>query len=267
MNEFIKSNRELWNELTDINFESEMYDVDAFLKGDNSLYSIEIEEVGDVQGKSMLHLQCHFGMDTLSWEKMGAIVTGVDFSEKAIEKAEHLRSRLGLKARFICSEISNLRNRLKEAFDIVFTCVGALCWLPDLKSWAKTIAAFLKPGGFFYIWEFHPFITVFKNERDTAGLEATYSYFPNAQPHKFEADLAYADWTKQTHHPSYEWTHSLSEIFTALLEAGLRITQFNEFPFCSYDCFPFMEEDDKGWWRMKNQPEIPLMFSLKAVKD
>lgn len=141
------------------------YNVDEFKKGKITLKDIELAELGDVKNKSLLHLQCHFGLDTLSWARLGAEVTGVDFSEEAIEYAKRLSQELDIPARFICSNIYDTIELITDKFDIVFTSYGVLCWLPDLVEWAEIISHFLRCGGIFYIVEFHPVNNIFDNEK------------------------------------------------------------------------------------------------------
>jgi SAM-dependent methyltransferase len=226
---------------------------------------VELAEVGELQGKSMLHLQCHFGMDTLSWARLGARVTGIDFSEKAIVLSRKLSREVGVKANFICSNIYDLPDKLTGKFDIVFTSYGILAWLPNLKRWAEIITHFLKPGGFFYIVEGHPFLTVFDNTEQATDFKVTQSYFHNTEPIKWESDGDYASIATVVH-PSYEWTHSLGDIINALIGAGLKIEYLHEFPLSSYRCFPFTEKGTDGWWRVKGD-KVPLIFSIKASKE
>jgi SAM-dependent methyltransferase len=267
MDEYIEENRHLWNEITPIHAKSEFYDVEGFKTGKRKmLYPIEIEEMGDVKGKSLLHLQCHFGMDTLSWARQGAKVTGVDFSEKSIELACSLSEELGIDAQFICCNIYDLPEKLEGKFDIVYTSAGVLCWLPDLKRWAEIISHFLKPGGFFYILEGHPFKMVFDDSKDSTELTVKYSYFHSPEPDKWEPEGDYADPDALFTHGSYEWTHSMGDIINALINAGLKIVFLNEFPVIFFKRFPFMERDDNGLWRIEGD-KIPLTFSLKATKE
>ena len=168
---------------------------------------------------------------------------------------------------FLCCDIYDLPNILEGEFDIVFTSYGVLCWLPDIREWAKIIAHFLKPGGTSYIVESHPFNAVFENERDTTDLKVSYSYFHSSQPTRWEPDGSYADKDAKVMTPTYEWTHSLGDIINALISAGLRIEFLHEFPYSGEDHYPFMEKGEDGWWRLKGSKEtIPLMFSLKATK-
>ncbi len=266
MYKYLKNNRDLWNELTTIHAQSEFYDVEGFKNGRSSmLYPIELEEMGDVNGKSLLHLQCHFGMDTLSWARLGAKVTGVDFSDKSIELARSLSKELRIEADFICSDIYKLPDVMDEKFDIVYTSAGVLCWLPDLKRWGKIISWFLKPGGFFYILEGHPSIMVFDDSPDATELKVKYSYFHGPEPNKWEPEGDYADPDAVVTHGSYEWTHGMGDIISSLICAGLRIEFLHEFPVIFFKRFPFMERDKEGWWRIEGE-KIPLIFTLKATK-
>lgn len=265
MDEHIKANREMWNKWAPLHAGSEFYDVEGFKNGRCTLKSIELEELGDVSGKSLLHLQCHFGLDTLSWARLRAKVTGVDFSDKAITLARSLSRELEIEADFICSNIYDLPKNLDGEFDIVFTSYGVLCWLPDLQRWAEVISHFLKPGGTFYIVEGHPLMTIFDNSEDATELKVTQPYFHTAEPMKWEGTGSYAGIQEDKLHTSYEWTHSLGNILNALIRAGLRIEFLHEFPVASYPGFPFTEQDKAGWWRVKGN-NIPLTFSLKATK-
>jgi SAM-dependent methyltransferase len=229
---------------------------------------LEREEVGDVAGKSLLHLQCHFGLDTLSWARLGAQVTGVDFSEEAITLGRALSDELGIEADFICSDLYDLPTVLTGQFDIVFTSYGVLCWLPDLTRWAEIIAHFLRPGGTFYIAEIHPFAAVFYDEEDAESLEVFYPYFHTPEPLRFEEEGSYAvPDTQVVHTVTYEWPHSLGDVINSLISAGLQIEFLHEFPYACYGMFPFLEQDEDGWWRSKDRDgSIPMTFSLKATK-
>lgn len=269
MEEYKKANLALWNEYADLHPGSEFYDLEGFRAGRNSLKKLEREELGDVTGKSLLHLQCHFGMDTLSWARLGAKVTGVDFSDRAIALAQGLSQELGLDARFICSDVLELPQTLHEQFDIVFTSYGALIWLPDLTRWGQVVAHFLKPGGTFYIAEFHPFAMVFDNDRGVTELKVRYPYFHSSEPLKFEVEGSYVDRDakfKQT--VDYEWVYTMGDVINALAGAGLRIEFLHEFSHCEYQMLPeLMEKDAEGYWRLKKQTEsVPFIFSIKATK-
>ncbi len=268
MDKYRKTNLALWNERTEIHAKSEYYDVEGFKAGRNSLHSIELEELGDVRGKSLLHLQCHFGMDTLSWTRLGATVTGADFSDKAIALAKSLSEELHIPARFVQTDIYELPNVLEDEFDIVFTSYGVLCWLPDMPRWGELVAHFLKPGGTFYIVEFHPTMYMFDDAEEITELRVAYSYFHKDEPDMWEVQGTYADReAPTTQNREYGWTHSLGDIVNALIDAGLRIEFLHEFPYCADKMLPMMEQDAEGWWRLpKYDDYLPLMFSLKATK-
>jgi len=268
MSEYTKANRKLWNAWTQIHETSEFYDNEAFKAGRSTLKSIELEELSDVCGKSLLHLQCHFGQDTLSWARLGARVTGVDLSDEAIKLAGLLAAELNLDARFICSDIYELPGVFDEQFDIVFTSYGVLAWLSDLDRWAEIIARFLKPGGIFYIVEIHPYSDTLDDWETEPGLGIRYPYFKPAEPMVFDAETSYAEPHAIHTDPirNYQWNHSMAEILNALMDAGLHIQFLHEFPMTVFQQLPFMKEID-GWYRLpENLPEIPFLFSVKATK-
>jgi SAM-dependent methyltransferase len=205
----------------------------------------------------LLHLQCHFGLDTLSWARLGAKVTGVDFSDKAIALARSLSKELAIPSNFVCSDIYDLPKALKGKFDIVFTSAGVLAWLPDLRRWAQTIVHFLKSGGIFYIHEFHPFAYVFDDQDDISDLRVAYPYFGSSEPIRCPVKGSYADRGAHVSQPvAYEWAHSLGEILDSLVAVGLRIDFLHEFPFCSIQMLPFMERGEDGRWRLKWQKTL-----------
>lgn len=268
MNEFFEANKELWDAKVDIHKDSEFYNVKGFIEGKDTLDPIEIEEVGDVTGKSLLHLQCHFGLDTMSWERRGAKAVGVDFSGEAIKLACALAERTGLRTKFIESNIYDLPEYLDEQFDIVFTSEGAIMWLNDLEKWAEIISQFLKPGGFFYIREFHPFGYMFDNECEEQVLKVRYPYFHGKEPMGYISENTYSDPAKKMEpKTAYEWNHSISRIINALTRVGLRIEFFNEFPFTTFQDLPFMIKNPEGRYVLPDSMvEIPWLFSLKASK-
>ena len=270
MDEYKKANLALWNEYARLHPQTEFYDLQGFKAGRTSLNAMEIEEMGDVVGKTLLHLQCHFGMDTLSWARLGAKATGVDFSQEATDQATALNQELGLDAEFICSDIYELPEVLQGTFDIVYTSHGVLTWLPDLTRWAQVIARFLKPAGRFYIAESHPFADMFEQNESGTGLEFRYPYFSTAEPLEFDVQGSYADREAKVEQVKvYEWNHSLGDILGALIQAGLRIQYLHEYPFSVYPKFPdLMEEGVDGLWRLKgNLSELPLLFTLMATKE
>ena len=188
MNDYVQANRKLWNEWTGLHLDSNYYDLNGFKAGKVTLGAVERREVGDVSGKSLLHLQCHLGLDALSWARLGAAVTGVDISDESIHVAQALSDEFNVPAQFICSDIYELPQVLDRQFDIVFTTCGVLTWLPDLQRWAKIITHYLKPGGMFYINEIHPIKRVLtprlQDDRGnpiTIGVSARISFGRTAQ--------------------------------------------------------------------------------------
>jgi ubiquinone/menaquinone biosynthesis C-methylase UbiE len=268
MKDYLEANRRHWDEVVPIHMRSGLYDVDSFRAGRSKLKPVERDELREVRGKTLLHLQCHFGLDTLSWAREGAIVTGVDFSEQAIEAARALAAEIGIDARFILSEAYSLPAKLDEKFDIVFTSYGAICWLPDIRRWSKVVARFLKPGGTFYMVEFHPVCGIFDDDPTATDLHIRYPYFNSGEPIRTEEDGTYADRSaKVANRLNYSWPHPTSEVITSLIEAGLQIEFFHEFPFTTEHWFPFMEElGERGWRLTKQDGSVPLMYSIKATK-
>lgn len=268
---YFDANKELWDEFAKLHYEteSEGYNVKSFLEGQTTLKSYELKEMGNVKGKSILHLQCHFGLDTLSWAREGAIVTGIDISSEGIRLAKLLAKKAMLEANFFESNLYDLPNVLSEKFDIVYTSIGVLVWLNDLKEWGRIIANFLKPGGFFYIAEIHPFSMVFDNETEgIKDLQVYSDYFHDPKPLEFVADGSYAtEGVKMEPKKEYEWAHSMSDIINSLIQAGLRIEFLNEYPYSVWKQFSFSKRETDGFFHLINQKaEIPLLFTLKAVK-
>ena len=264
MDKRLAANRNNWNERTPIHAASAFYDVEGFKKGRITLNDIERREVGDVLGKTLLHLQCHFGLDSMSWSRLGAKATGVDFSDTAIDLARTLNDAGGTDVQFIRSDVYALPDVLDEEFDIVFTSVGVLCWLPDLDRWASVVHRFLRPGGMFYILDKHPVMGIF--EKSHAGnIRATHNYFHHEQ--FFEGNRFTYTGGDPIASPEYEWQHSLDEIVTALTKSGLVIQHLHEFPVSAYQVFPGMTRHDDGWWRFPERNDhFPQLFSIKAVK-
>ena len=230
MDEYISLNRAHWDEVTPLHVASEFYDLTSFKAGRSTLKPVERAEVGDVRGKSLLHLQCHFGMDTLSWAREGAVVTGADFSRPAIEKARSLAQELGIEARFIESNIYDLPGALSGDFDIVFASYGVLCWLPDFPAWARVAASYVKPGGIFYLVDGHPLYMAMDDSDQNGALTLLFPYLSSGRPTDYpETDGSYAATeARLTHRRTANFPHGLGEIATSLVEAGLQIEFLRE---------------------------------------
>jgi len=269
--EFVARNRETWDHWADLNYDSDFYDVEGFVAGRSSLDPIELEGVGDVEGQRLLHLQCHFGMDTLSWARRGAIVTGVDFSERAIERARELAARTGLEADFVCSDVAHARQHLRGEFDVAFVSHGAISWLPDLQPWANTIASVLRPAGRLFVADAHPTLWIFDDTDEGTQLgpdqvRVKYPYF-GREPIRDEQTGNYADPESDYTSVSYSWQHTFEELVGSLTRAGLRVTAVREYDRIAWAWFPWMVRDDDGLWRMPpGGPDLPLMFSINAEK-
>ncbi len=267
MNEFVESNRALWDEWTEIHEKSSFYDVEGFLRGRDTLNPLEVGELGDVRGKKLLHLQCHFGLDTMSWARRGASVTGVDLSPKAIDLARRLARDTAIDARFICSELFLLREHIDDVFDIVFTSYGVLWWLPDLQPWGAVIAESLTPGGTFYMAEFHPLLQIL--DENAPELRIAEPYLGTGEPLEFPNLSSYADPEAPVEHPvEYGWAHGLGEVVSALADAGLHIEYLREHPFM-YESreLPVVEQNAEGLYVIRDGlPQIPLLYSLLAGK-
>jgi SAM-dependent methyltransferase len=265
--EFFATNRRNWEERVPIHLRDAtgFYNIDAFLAGRSTIGSIEAGELGDVRGRRLLHLQCHFGLDTLSLARCGAIATGLDFSPNAIAAARDLASRVGITARFVEGNVYDAAALTREPFDIVYTTWGTITWLPDLGRWAKTIATVLSPGGLLYFADDHPTAQMF--EEIDGRLVAIHPWRTPAEgPLSFEATTTYTgDPTPTANIESYQWIHPLSEIVSALLGAGLQIEMLHEHDRLPWKPFPVMVAADEGYYRLPaGAAQIPLALSVRA---
>lgn len=254
--DYFEMNRIGWDRRAKVHIESAFYDVKGFLAGKTSLQEIELSELKEVAGRSLLHLQCHFGLDTLSWTRMGASCTGVDISPVAIETAKDLAQKTGLDARFVCSDVYRFQRGVGDLYDIVFTSYGAVCWLPDLKRWAEVVSSNLAMGGIFYMVEFHPIY----------DLLAGYSYFTTDVPNVEEEDTYTENGTDAVAELA-TWAHPLSNVVNALVGHGIQIEQLNEFPFSPYNCFADMVEREPGRFYLNHRgQDVPIIYSLMGRK-
>jgi len=258
-------NREMWDERVPIHVASRFYDVDGFKAGRNALEPFEIDEVGPVDGLQLVHLQCHFGLDTLSFARLGARVTGLDFSAPAVAAATDLAAELGLDAEFVCADVYDAPAALaSRQFDVVFTGLGALNWLPDIERWSGVVDDLLRPGGTFYLAEFHPVTNLFGwHDLDLSG-----TYFGSPEGERDDDPGTYTDPGAVTvNNESWEWSHPLSEVVTALLDRGLVLELLHEFSHTLYARWPFMEGRDDGTYRLPaDRPQLPLLYSIRMRK-
>ena len=241
---------------------SDMYNMQAFKDGKSSLMKYETEALGNVSGKSLLHLQCHFGQDTLSWSRLGASCVGVDLSDAGITLARELNEELKLDAKFVCCNVLDTSKHVKETFDIVFTSYGVIGWLPDLKPWGKMIAEKLNRGGTFYMVEFHPIVWMFDYLEGKPIMK--YGYMQDEVIYE-EYEGTYANQESKMITKEYGWNHGLSEVINALTEAGLQIEYLNEYDEAPYNVLPDLEETESGMYVTKDKL-YPLIFEVKATK-
>lgn len=261
----LEANRENWNERVALHRQSTFYDVDGWIRGASGPPSAEIEAVGDVKDRSLVHLQCHFGLDTLRWARAGATVTGVDFSPAAIQEATALAERAGLsgRARFVCAEVVKAPGALGgDQFDVVYVSLGSLCWLPDIDAWARSVVDLLAPGGIFYLHDVHPLALAL----DDAGERFAYGYFEeSAGPLVSDEGGTYTGVESLTAARTYEWNHSMAEIVTSLLRRGLVLDHLREHDRTSFRQFPWLEEVPSGEFVIPaSRPRLPLTFTIVA---
>jgi 2-polyprenyl-3-methyl-5-hydroxy-6-metoxy-1,4-benzoquinol methylase len=257
---YLEVNRNSWNDRVETHLKSDFYKLDDFKKGWNSLKEIELPLLGDLRGKKVLHLQCHFGQDTLSMARMGAKCTGIDLSNEAIDAAKKLNAEMGLDAEFIACDVYSLGEHLKEKFDIIFTSYGTIGWLPDLDRWAAIIDRFLKADGSFVFAEFHPVVWMFDDNFE----KIKYSYF-NRDIIKEEESGTYADREADIKPTYISWNHNMAEVLTALMKINLSLESFLEFDYSPYNCFAGTVEFEPGKFRIKGMEEkLPMVYALKA---
>lgn len=261
-NKYFQVNKTTWNKKVKVHAKSEMYDLEAFKKGKSSLMQYELDALGDVNEKSLLHLQCHFGQDTLSWCRMGAKCVGVDISNEGIKLAQQLNEELNLDAEFVCCNVLDTSDYVRDKFDIVFTSYGTIGWLPDLKPWAKMIFERLKNGGVFYIAEFHPIVWMFDYSEGKPIMK--YGYMQDEVIYE-EYEGTYANQSSKMISKEYGWNHGLGEVITALSEAGLNIEYLKEHDESPYNVLPDLIETRSGNYVTKDKL-YPLIFEIKATK-
>lgn len=263
-----EDNRAMWDERVPVHVAGEYYDLDGFRAHPDALRPFEVDEVGDVTGKTLLHLQCHIGTDTLSWVHRGASrVVGLDFSAPAVEAARALAAGLGHgpeRAEFVTSDVFDAAEAVPEpSYDIVYTGLGALCWLPDIRRWAETAASLVAPGGFLYLAEFHPVTEMLDDE---TGTRIVRDYFSRGAQ-VYDEPGTYADPDAGTvNNRSVEWQHTLGDVVSALAATGLRIEFLHEHDVSLFPRFANFEVRG-GYHRFPAaHPRVPLIYSLKAAR-
>ena len=259
----VAANHAVWEAWTPHHIGSGGYDIPGFIAGRETLCPISLAGVGDVTGKTLLHLQCHFGLDTLSWARRGATVTGVDFVASAVAKARELAAEVAPSAEFVCCDVYDAPACLKRQFDVVFTSVGVLGWLPDLERWAHVMASLVTPGGCLYLAEFHPFTHVFGD--DDLSVEYAYFHEPD-RPFEFPNTGDYANPGAETvHNRAFEWNHGLGSVVSAIIGAGFTLEFLHEHDSTLFKRWPFLV-GERGTFRLpEGMPSLPLIYSLRAV--
>lgn len=264
-------NRANWNDRAAIHYKDEAkdYRVAEFLAGEDSLHDIEAREIGDVRGKRLVHLQCHFGLDTLSLARRGASCVGLDFSPVALDAARELQRKTDLGATFVEGNVYDARALIDGHFDLAYVTWGAINWLPDIVRWAEAASSLLKSGGQLYLLEGHP--SLMSLDEHSAGLQPKYDWrTPQDAPLVMNEELTYTgDTAKIVHTTTHEWVHPLSEIINAVIGAGMRLDYLHEHEELAWQFAPIMVPDDRGrrmWLLPKGFPRMPLSFSLKATK-
>jgi SAM-dependent methyltransferase len=256
-------NRAFWDERVPIHTTSDFYDVEGFLGGATALRPFEPEELGDVRGLSLVHLQCHFGLDTLSWARLGAEVTGLDFSAPAMEAAAGLTERAGLQADWVVSDVMRADEALGgRRFDVVYTGLGALNWLDDIDRWANVVTSLIAPGGRLYLVEFHPVTEIFGDD----DLTVENGYFHEGVREWPEEEGSYAELEATTeHNATEEWAHPLGEVVSAIAARDLRIEFLHEHDYTLFPRWPLLRREAGGIYRFPpGMPSLPLMYSLVA---
>jgi SAM-dependent methyltransferase len=261
---WVRLNRASWDEAVPYHLASEFYDVEGFVAGDERLDPFEIEELGPVEGRTLLHLQCHIGLDTICWARHGAVVTGLDFSAPALAAAREIAARCDVEALFVEGEVYGAVEVLAHQYDVVYTGKGALNWLPDIGSWARVVAALTRRGGTVYLTEFHPFVWVFADE----SLDVAYDYFHRDEPFLDESPGTYADPAAPlANTATNEWAHPIGDVVSALAGAGFRVDLLHEHAHSRQQRWPFMQQvPHKRFELPAAMPSLPLLYSLKATK-
>lgn len=260
---YLQINKDSWNNKLSYHLNSEFYDMKGFLNGKSSLNTIELDLLGNLKGKSILHLQCHFGQDSISLAKLGAEVTAIDISDESIKKAKELSTQTNTKVTFICCDVYSLKNHLNKKFDIVFASYGTICWLPNMTNWAAIVWSFLKPTGQLIFIEFHPVVWMY----DDDFKKITYDYF-NTEAIVEIYEGSYAAPTANIKQQYVTWNHGLSEVITALLEKGLSLEKFYEYDYSPYRFAKYAFEDEPKKFRILGlKKRIPITYAIVAKKS
>ena len=265
MDERVATNRANWDARTPVHLASQSYDVEGWMADARGPRGDEVEALGDVAGLRLVHLQCHIGLETLAWARVGAEVVGLDFSPAAVEAARDLAQRAGLadRAMFVCADVNDAAEVLVgERFDIVYVSLGALCWLPSVTRWASQVAALLVTGGRLFLQDVHPLSCALGDEETVFER----SYFEEPAGVMYDDGRLYTDGDAlDEHRQTFEWNHGVGEIVNALIGEGLVLDSLVEHDWTGYQRFPWLLVDEDGrWCAPASHPRIPLSFTLLA---
>jgi SAM-dependent methyltransferase len=270
---YLEVNQASWDEAAPAHAASPDYAVSRFVEDPEFLSAVvrfDLPRLGDISGRRGVHLQCHIGTDTISLARLGARMTGLDLSPRSLEQARLLSERAGPQVEFVEAELYEAVAVLgKEAFEFVFTGIGALCWLPSVGRWANVVADLLVPDGRLFLREGHPMLWALEDERPDGLLVAEYPYFEREEPTIFDSPGTYVQTDVTfTHTVTHEWNHGLGEIVTALLEAGMELTMLVEHDSVPWEALPGqMTQIDLGEWRLTDRPwRLPHSYTLQAIK-
>jgi SAM-dependent methyltransferase len=250
------ANKHGWNGLAETHFKK--YHIEKLLSGTPLINDLIRSEVGDVEGKSLVHLLCHIGTDTLSWALLGARVTGIDISPESLKYAREIARQMNFAADFIEADVMDVIDQVDAKFDIAFSSTGVLCWLPDIRRYAQTVRHLLKDSGFFYLFDGHPFRAVLLDAEGNSSADTVQGDYFRKEAWHYDYLGDYTDPDLVVPGDSYEWHWTLGEIITAFCEAGMRIEFVHEFPQYFYNGYtPYDAFNDKREY-------FPCTFSLKA---
>ncbi|MGO9160884.1 MAG: class I SAM-dependent methyltransferase [Streptosporangiaceae bacterium] len=273
MSEYQEINRVSWDERVPAHVASPDYHVEQFRRDPAFLSHVvrfDRPRLGDISGRRGVHLQCHIGTDTVSLARLGASMTGLDFSAPAVEAGRALAQRTGADARFVQGDVYDAADLLgRDQFDLVFTGIGALCWLPGIARWAGVVAALLRPGGRLFLREGHPMLWALADSRPDGLLAVEYPYFERPEPLVWTDGGTYVQTDAVfTHNTTHEWNHGLGEIITALLAAGMTITGLDEHDSVPWEALPGqMTRTPDEEWRLTDRPwRLAASYTLQAVR-
>lgn len=272
VDEYTRTNLANWESRVPVHTGDGGYDLQRYVDDPTALSDVvafDARHLGDLTGQRVVHLQCHIGTDTLSLARLGAEVTGVDFSPSALHAARELAQRAGQEVRYVEATVDDVPHRLAERFDLVYTGVGALNWLPSVRRWARIVSGLLRPGGRLYLREGHPMVYTLDDERDDRMLVVEYPYFETDTPQRWESPYSYTGGRQALREPvTYEWNHGIGEVVQAVLDAGMRLTRLEEHAELEWPFLDWMEPTTRGGYVLPDRPErLPLMYSLEAVQD